>query len=831
MDSRLWREATLAVTFISGTAAFCGPALADCVLIAAPGDTAFICDTGTSGALEDTEGSNTLTLPVGGDGLITGDVTFGGGDDAVEMHSGTIRGDVVQSGGDDSFVISDGTVEGAVLQGNGVDDFVMTGGTIGSLDQSGELDTFFMSGGTIVGTFAAGDEARFTGGTIGNVSLLAADNDFIMSGGTVNTNVSAAFGNDTIVISGGEIKGFVSLSNGTDSVTLTGGSIGGQVRMGNDADTILWDGGGTIGGDVLMGLGDDIATLRNLTDATLALTPKMNGEGGVDTLIFDNTTASTGARFINWESVSLTNGSVFTLTDTFTLGDSATGTGTLDIDSGSRLVAAGAAGRITSFDPAAFAQVDNFGIIDLSDNLPSTRLTIDGNYTGTGGQLHLDTVLGDDSSLSDMLVLSRGLADGVTGIVIINNGGAGADTLADGIQVVDALDDGATTAPGSFVLAAPAGVGIREYLLFQGGIDGNNPDDWFLRSLLVVPPGPGPDPEPPPSPVPPTPGATPAPPVELPGGEMAVPLIRPEVSGYAAAPPAALFLALEGLSTFHDRRTAHGVGVGDIWIRTYGTVTEQAWSSLVDPVFNGAAGGIQAGIDIAHFDGGAGTVGVMGGFGTMFGDVSGDALGWENYAGGRLDLLSGSAGLYASYVGPGDWYVDAVALGVLYGGTAGSTRGLGVDISGGGFVASLEAGYPLMLTETVALEPQGQLIWQGAALSGDGDPLSPVAFDAVSRVTGRLGLRLHGDMVLEEGTITPDLFVNLWHDFGSSGDIEVGPDTISTSTGGTVAELGAGIEASLGETTALTASGSLSQDVSGSAYQAVSVKLGLSGNF
>lgn len=221
----------------------------------------------------------------------------------------------------------------------------------------------------------------------------------------------------------------------------------------------------------------------------------------------------------------------------------------------------------------------------------------------------------------------------------------------------------------------------------------------------------------------------------------------------------------------------------------------------------------------------------MGGFGTMFGDVSGDALGWENYAGGRLDLLSGSAGLYASYLAAEDWYIDAVALGVLYGGSAGSTRGLGVDISGAGFVASLEAGYPLMLSETVALEPQGQLIWQGAALGGEGDPLSPVAFDAVSRVTGRLGLRLHGDMELEAGTISPDLFANLWHDFGSSGAIEIGPDSITTSTGGTVAEFGAGVTALLGDSTEFIASGSLSRDIAGSAYQAVSVKLGLSGNF
>lgn len=812
MDSRPWREATLAAAVLSGTAVFSGPALADCVLVGAAGNTSFICDTGSSPGLTDLSGNNTLTLPVGGDGMITGDVTFGNGNDTVEVHSGTITG--------------------AVIQGDGLDAFTMTGGVIGSLDQGGDLDTFFMSGGRIIGTFSAGDDVTFTGGRIGNVSLLAANNRFIMSGGLVDTNVSATLGNDTIVISAGRINGFVSVGGGTDSVTLTGGSIGGEVRMGTGNDSVLWDGGGTIGGAILMGDGADTATLHNLTDATLALTPKLDGEGDVDTLVFDNSTASGGFRFANWESVSLRNGTIFTLADTFTLGDAGTATGSLSIGSGSRLVASGPAAQIAAFDPLALAAVANAGIIDLSGtaNVVGDRLTIVGDYTGTGGALHLDTVLGGDGSLSDLLVLSRGTATGTTGIVVTNVGGTGADTLADGILVVDALNDGATTAPGSFVLAAPVGVGIREYLLFQGGLDGSNPDDWFLRSMLVVPPT-DPDPEPPVSPVPPTPGATPAPPVELPGGEVVVPLIRPEISGYAAVPPAALFLALQSLSSFHDRRGEHGIDVGDSWVRTYGSVTEQAWSSLVDPVFNGATAGIQAGMDVARFGGGAGIIGVMGGVGNMSGGVTGNALGWENYAGGRLDLVSGSAGLYASYVGAGDWYVDAVALGVLYGGTAGSTRGLGIDVSGAGFVASLEAGYPLMLSETVALEPQGQLIWQGAALSGEGDPLSPVAFDTVSRITGRLGLRLHGDIAIEAGSISPDLFVNLWHDFGASGGIEIGPDTITTETGGTVAEVGAGVTAALGEQAEFIASGSLSRDVAGSAYQAASVKFGLSGNF
>ena len=111
--------------------------------------------------------------------------------------------------------------------------------------------------------------------------------------------------------------------------------------------------------------------------------------------------------------------------------------------------------------------------------------TIKGNYTGAGGTMAINTVLGGDGSPSDRLVISGGTATGNTIVHVTNVGGVGAETTGNGIQVVSAIS-GATTAPGAFAL--PAGelrAGAFDYDLFRGGVSGS-PNDWFLRSDFVA---------------------------------------------------------------------------------------------------------------------------------------------------------------------------------------------------------------------------------------------------------------------------------------------------------------------------------------------------------
>lgn len=69
-----------------------------------------------------------------------------------------------------------------------------------------------------------------------------------------------------------------------------------------------------------------------------------------------------------------------------------------------------------------------------SSSTPGNELYVDGDYTGNGGSLYLNTVLGDDDSATDKLVIT-GDASGTTDLYI-NGIGDGAQTT-NGIEVVD----------------------------------------------------------------------------------------------------------------------------------------------------------------------------------------------------------------------------------------------------------------------------------------------------------------------------------------------------------------------------------------------------------
>jgi outer membrane autotransporter protein len=112
------------------------------------------------------------------------------------------------------------------------------------------------------------------------------------------------------------------------------------------------------------------------------------------------------------------------------------------------------------------------------------------NYAGTGGEINLNTYLGADGSPSDRLIISGGTAMGATSLMIHNTTGPGAETTGNGILVVNAINSG-TTAPGAFTLDNPElRGGAFDYRLYRGGLNGSDPNDWFLRSSFIVPPVP-----------------------------------------------------------------------------------------------------------------------------------------------------------------------------------------------------------------------------------------------------------------------------------------------------------------------------------------------------
>jgi len=464
-----------------------------------------------SGTITSTSGAgivtNTATTVVNR-GVISGGsngIIFGAGADRLEMLGGSIAGGVLQGAGNDTLVLSDGVIDridqgdgedslevsggtttGTVQQGLGIDQFLMTGGSIGALLQGDGLDRFRMTGGRIVGAFDDGDYAEMTGGRIGRVNMKLEDNTFLMSGGTIDGNLVTGFGNDTIVLSDGYIGGNISVSGGNDAVTLTGGTVRGEIRLSFGNDRLDWSGGGVVHGLVDFGEGDDSAQLSDLNVSHLGALPGFDGGLGNDTLGMDNVKTSGVARFSHWESVALRNDSQLTFDGDLALGDSGSGTGTLDVDATSTLFGGGANAGVVAFNPALPVTLTNAGRIDLTNGggAPGDTFTIAGNYTGNGGALYLDTVLGADDSASDRLVISGGVASGTTGVGILNAGGGGAETVADGILVVQAIN-GATTTANAFALYAPVAAGAYEYFLFKGGVSAGSGENWYLRSTVV----------------------------------------------------------------------------------------------------------------------------------------------------------------------------------------------------------------------------------------------------------------------------------------------------------------------------------------------------------
>ncbi|CAG4887102.1 hypothetical protein [Paraburkholderia gardini] len=375
---------------------------------------------------------------------------------------------------------------------------------------------------------------------------------------------------------------------------ISGGN-GEAILTNSGNDTINWS-GGMITGSIRLAAGNDAATLSGLTNTTLAGVPWFDGGPGTDVLTFNRTQASGLSRFLNWETVNVTNGSQLTLDSAgMTLGGSGTLTGALNIDSTSTLFAGGLGDP--SIMPAVAGQlvaVSNAGTIDLTSGGTGTSdaLVVNGNYVGLNGRLLLQSVLGADSSPSDRLVIMQGTGSGNTSIGVTNVGGTGGVTVTDGIMVVQATN-GATTTASAFTLPRPLVAGAYTYYLFKGGVSAGTVDNWYLRSSIAAAPTPTSTSAPTGTPV--AAAGTPSLPPPPPAGAAPTPLYRMEVPVYAEVPVLARELSIAQTGTFHDRQGEQSL-LGEIgalpaaWARVWGEHATQRNDGAVDPEFSGTLG-------------------------------------------------------------------------------------------------------------------------------------------------------------------------------------------------------------------------------------------------
>ena len=120
--------------------------------------------------------------------------------------------------------------------------------------------------------------------------------------------------------------------------------------------------------------------------------------------------------------------------------------------------------------------------IPPSDSFVGNTVTVNGNYEGKNGHIYFSTVLDDDNSATDKLLIN-GDTSGSSLVSVNNVGGKGAETV-EGIELihVSGNSDGEFTQSGRIV------AGAYDYNLVRGY--DTNSNHWYLTSYQPLPTGP-----------------------------------------------------------------------------------------------------------------------------------------------------------------------------------------------------------------------------------------------------------------------------------------------------------------------------------------------------
>ncbi|ECI4868713.1 fibronectin-binding autotransporter adhesin ShdA [Salmonella enterica subsp. enterica] len=437
-----------------------------------------------------------------------------------------------------------------------------------------------------------------------------------------------------------------------------------------------------------------------------------------------------------------------------------------------------------------------------SASTPGNTLYVDGNYTGNGGSLYLNTVLGDDDSATDKLVIT-GDASGTTDLYI-NGIGDGAQTT-NGIEVVDV---GGVSTSDAFVLKNEVNASLYTYRLYWNESD----NDWYLASKAqsddddsggddtpsdggddggnVTPPDDGGD------------GGDVTPPDD--GGDVA-PQYRADIGAYMGNQWMARNLQMQ---TLYDREgSQYRNADGSVWARfKAGKAESEAVSGNIDMDSNYSQ--FQLGGDILAWGNGqqSVTVGVMASYINADTDSTGNrgADGSQFTSSANVDGYN--LGVYATWFADAQThsgaYVDSWYQYGFYNNSVESGDAGSESYDSTANAVSLETGYrydiALSNGNTVSLTPQAQVVWQnysadsvkdnyGTRIDGqDGDSW-----------TTRLGLRVDGKLYKGSRTvIQPFAEANWLH---TSDDVSVSFDdaTVKQDLPANRAELKVGLQADI----------------------------------
>lgn len=498
-----------------------------------------------------------------------------------------------------------------------------------------------------------------------------------------------------------------------------------------------------------------------------------------------------------------------------------------------------------SATPALFSvggSVQNSGRVSLSGGTQSVGnlLVIEGDYTGNGGSLHLNTALGDDSSATDRLIV-KGSTSGTTAVSVTNAGGSGAQTL-NGIEIItiEGRSDGEFTQNGRIV------AGAYDYTLVRG--QATEAGNWYLTSDIT---GGGSVEQPDDNSKPDTGGNTDAggkPDTgSKPGKESA---IRPEAGSYAESLAAAntMFLSRrydrQGQTLYINPVTGEQEETS-LWLRNVGSHSRShsgngqlktTGNRYVVQMGGSLASGSYTGQD-------SWSIGAMAGYGHQ----NSTTRSMVNANNTKGSVSGYSVGLYGTWnadeafgYGP---YVDGWLQYSWFDNTVKGNDIGSESWDSSGFTASLEAGYMWSLGSFTGsrgsqmewlIQPQAQVVWMGVkaddhreangtAVKGKGD----------GNIQTRLGFRtlLRGHQATDEGKsrqFQPYAELNWIHNTKEFGT-QLNGVTVNRQGARNVAELKVGVEGQINRKLSVWAN--IGEQIGDKGYNETTGMLGVKYNF
>lgn len=696
-------------------------------------------------------GPSTATINLTNAGMITG---------AVSLARNAVNNVTLVTGGVIKGILNIGTNTASTLTLDGAGNALYSQAVSGTTTFNGALFKNGSGTWTVDGVLGAGGAINVASVTInaGTLVLSGANTytgDTTVSAGTLRTDtVDSIAASHALTVDGGVFD----LNGNNQQVNRLNGA-GGEVKLNGamltvnnatTADNTTFAGDitdGTTPGGSLTKKGDGSLTLSGNT----AWTGDTHIEAGELVLDGSNNGAQLVSNIIGLDGTTLT------------LRNGASLTGWIDptnvnIDTASR------------WNMTADSLVDDVNLAGTINFVAPATLPMNAGHTltvnnwhGQNGTVVLNTVLGDDNSITDKIVVN-GDTSGNTFMKVNNAGGRGAQTI-EGIRVVEVngQSDGTFTKSGRIV------AGAYDYSLVKKGTD------WFLTSLYVEPP------------VEPVTPKTP----DAPG----TPTVRPESASYTANLMAANTMFITRL---HDRLgepqyTDALTGekkVTSMWLRQVGGHNRFKDSSgQISTQSNRYV--VQLGGDIAQWstDGlQRWHLGVMAGYGNNSSNSHSSVTGYQS----KGSVNGYSAGLYATWYENDEtkqgMYLDSWAQ---YGWFNNNVKGQdiqGESYKSSGVTASLEAGYTHKLGEFTGsqgslqewyIQPQAQAIWMGVTADDHRESNGTrVSAQGEGNLQTRLGMRTylkgHGKIDDDKDrTFQPFVEVNWIHntqDFGTRMD-------------------------------------------------------------